>query len=241
MRFEIRTGLDESSAPVEAQLTVPPGGTAKHRFEWSAGKREFGHEARVSILSEGKPVHTAAEYFSVGAPIWKTALQGSGFITWFGREAQFPEHVENNRSEIVDADHMEKIGKDRHLKVVGKEAKEVGESHSFTVKGDVIEVFKANHSEATTGDYYLKADNVVIEGMTSVTIKVGGSSIAIAADGIALKTSGLIKIESTATMDLKAEAPLTMQSSATAELKSPMTTVKGDGTLTLKGGMTMIN
>ncbi len=151
------------------------------------------------------------------------------------------EHVENNRSEIVDADHMEKIGKDRHLKVVGKEAKEVGDSQSLTVKGDVIEVFKTNHSEATTGDYYLKADNIVIEGMTNVTIKVGGSSIAIAADGIALKTDGTIKIECTGTMDLKADAPLNIKSSATAEMKSSATTVKGDGMLTLKGGTVMIN
>jgi type VI secretion system secreted protein VgrG len=151
------------------------------------------------------------------------------------------EHVENNREEKVDADHREKIGKDRHLKVCGKEAKAVDGSLSLTVKGDVIEVFKANHSEATTNDYYLKADNVVIEGMTNVTIKVGGSSIAIAADGIALKTDGTVKVESTGTMDLKATAPLTMQSSATAELKSPATTVKGDGMLTLKGGVVMIN
>lgn len=151
------------------------------------------------------------------------------------------DHIENNRSETVDADHKEKIGKDRHLKVVGKEAKEVGDSLSLTVKGDVIEVFKANHSEETTGDYYLKADNVVIEGMTNVTIKVGGSSIAIAADGIALKTDGTVKIESSATMDLKSDAPMTIQSSATAEMKSSATTVKGDGMLTLKGGVTMIN
>lgn len=151
------------------------------------------------------------------------------------------DHIKNNRDEIVDADHKEKIGKDRHLKVVGKEAKEVGGSQSLTVKGDVIEVFKANHSEQTTGDYYLKGDNVVIEGMTNVTIKVGGSSIAIAADGIALKTDGLVKIEASATMDLKADAPLTIQSSATAEMKSSATTVKGDGMLTLKGGVVMIN
>ncbi|HWV99917.1 MAG TPA: type VI secretion system tip protein VgrG [Candidatus Acidoferrum sp.] len=151
------------------------------------------------------------------------------------------EHVKNNRSETVDADHMEKIGKDRHLNVVGKEAKAVGGSLSLTVSGDVIEVFKANHSEQTTSDYYLKGDNVVIEGMTNVTIKVGGSSIAIAADGIALKTDGTVKVESSGTMDLKADAPLAMQSSATAELKSPMTTVKGDGQLTLKGGVVMIN
>lgn len=151
------------------------------------------------------------------------------------------EHVENNRDETVDADHKEKIGKDRHLKVAGKEAKAVDGSLSLTVNGDVIEVFKANHSEQTSSDYYLKGDNVVIEGMTNVTIKVGGSSIAIAADGIALKTDSLVKIEAGGTMDLKANAPLTMQSSATAELKSSATTVKGDGMLTLKGGVVMIN
>jgi type VI secretion system secreted protein VgrG len=159
------------------------------------------------------------------------------------------EHVENNREEIIDSDHKEKVGKDRHLNVKGKEAKGVEGSKSLTVKGDVIEVFKSNHSEETTKDYYLKADNIVIEGMTNVTIKVGGSSIAIAADGIQLKTDAQIKVDAGATMeikagatmDLKANAPLTMQSSATAELKSPATTVKGDGMLTLKGGMVMIN
>lgn len=151
------------------------------------------------------------------------------------------EKVENNRDETIGGEHKTKIGKDRHLKVVGKEAKEVGGSHSFTVKGDVIEVFKANHSEQVTSDYFLKADNIVIEGQSSITIKVGGSSIAIGPDGIAIKSSAIIKIEAGATMDLKANAPLTMQSSAMAELKSPMTTVKGDGMLTLKGGLVMIN
>ena len=104
VRFEMRTGIDEASAPMEMQLAVPPGGTAKHRFAWSAGKREFGHEARVTILSAGKPIHMASEYFSVGAPIWKTALQGSGFIAWFGREAQLPEHVESNRRAYINVE-----------------------------------------------------------------------------------------------------------------------------------------
>jgi type VI secretion system secreted protein VgrG len=34
---------------------------------------------------------------------------------------------------------------------------------------------------------------------------------------------------------------LKMEAQATADVKSPMTTVKGDGMLTLKGGITMIN
>jgi len=134
------------------------------------------------------------------------------------------EHVENNRDEVVDADHKEKIGKDRHLQVMGKEAKAVVGSLSLTVNGDVIEVFKSNHSEQTTSDYYLKADNVVIEGMTNVTIKVGQSYIAIEASGI--KISG---------------PQLEIEGQATVDVKSPMTTVKADGMLTLKGGMTMIN
>ncbi len=159
------------------------------------------------------------------------------------------EHVKNERHETVDADHMEQIGKDRHLKVAGKEAKAVDGTLSLTVKDDVAEVFKSNHSEETTKDYYLKADNVVIEGMTNVTIKVGGSSIAIAADGIALKTDGLVKIESGTTADLKSGTGMTLDAGTTlnakggasAEIKSPATTVKGDGSLTLKGGMVQIN
>ena len=112
------------------------------------------------------------------------------------------EHVENNRDEVVDSDHKEKIGKDRHLKVVGKEAKDVGGSLSLTVTGLVSEVFKADHSEGTTGKYSLKAADVVIEGTSSVTIKVGGSSISIDASGITIdspktevKGSATVKIQ----------------------------------------------
>ncbi|MCK5269839.1 MAG: type VI secretion system tip protein VgrG, partial [Sedimentisphaerales bacterium] len=167
------------------------------------------------------------------------------------------EHVKNNRSEKVDADHKEEIGKDRNLKVKGKEAKAVSKSLSLTVGDDVIEVFKKNHSEETTKDYYLKADNIVIEGMTNVTVKVGDSFIAIESGGIKIGTSGDIvleasgNIEQTATGNVSLEATskasmkgtggLALESAAQAELKSSLTTVKGDGTLTLKGGVVLIN
>ena len=57
----------------------------------------------------------------------------------------------------------------------------------------------------------------MITAKTKITLKVGGSSIVIEQGGV--KITG----------------------AATADMKSPMTTVKGDGTLTLKGGMTFIN
>jgi len=99
------------------------------------------------------------------------------------------EHVENNRHEIVDADHMEEIGKDRHLEVKGKEAKEVTGSQSLTVGGDVNEVFKANHSEQVTSNYYLKGMGIVIEGATGVSLKCGSNEISISPGGISVTSS----------------------------------------------------
>ncbi len=128
------------------------------------------------------------------------------------------EHVDNNRNETVDADHKEEIGKDRHLKVKGKEAKEVGKSLSLTVKGDVAEVFKKNHSEQTTKNYYLKAQNIVIEGMQNITLSVGGSYIAIESASIEIKTSGQLKIEGTTT-DIKGSAKTSIAGGAMTEVK----------------------
>jgi hypothetical protein len=104
LRLEIRTGLDQTSSALEAAVDVPAGGTAKHRFPWISNEVSFGHEARVTVLSANQRVHAASEYFSVGTPIWKTALQGSGFLTWFGREFQFPEHVETNRLHYINVE-----------------------------------------------------------------------------------------------------------------------------------------
>ncbi len=143
------------------------------------------------------------------------------------------EHVEHNRQEIVDNDHAEKIGNDRNLKVVGKEAKDIGASQSLVVKGDVIEVFKANHSEQTSQDYFLKATNIVIEASTNVTIKVGQSYIAIEAGGIKIGTMGTLEFESM--------GPLSLKSKAQVEIEAPQTSVQGQAMLTLKGGIVMIN
>jgi type VI secretion system secreted protein VgrG len=134
------------------------------------------------------------------------------------------EHVESSRDEVVDADHRERIGKDRHLKVEGKEAKAVGGSLSLTVEGDVIEAFRSDHSESTTGDTYIKAGNVIIESTGNITLKVGGSFIAIEATGITI-SAPKVEIEGTASF----------------EAKSPMSQVLGDATLVLKGGTVMIN
>jgi type VI secretion system secreted protein VgrG len=151
-------------------------------------------------------------------------------MEWIGRNRHLIvkqdkfETVENNRHEKVTNDHVESIGKDRHLKVTGKEAKEVGGSLSLKVTGDVIEKFEANHSEQVTGDVYIKGANIVIEATTNVTIKVGSSFVAIESSGITISA-----------------AQLELTGTGTAELKSPATTVKSDGIMTVQGSLVKIN
>jgi type VI secretion system secreted protein VgrG len=87
----------------------------------------------------------------------------------------------------VDTDHLEEIGNDRNVNVGGKEAIEIGGSQSVTVNGDVIYAFKANHSEQTGSNYYLKAMGVIIESMTGITLKCGGSNVVIDQMGVTIK------------------------------------------------------
>jgi len=175
------------------------------------------------------------------------------------QKSQF-EKVEGDRHEEVGKDHVEKIGKDRHITVAGKENIEVAETHSFKVTGDVAEEFAANHSEVVEKDLFIKAQNIVLEALTNLTIKVGNNYIAIASDGIKIgaeEPSASIQSESTgdttinssmnlslkAQMEAKVQATvgLKLESSATAELSGAMTTTKASGIMTISGAMVKIN
>jgi type VI secretion system secreted protein VgrG len=109
---------------------------------------------------------------------------------WIGRDrsliVQRDKKEEVNRDEhvLVKRDLTEAVKRDHYLEVTGKQAIKVTQSHSLAVQGDVIEEFKSNHSEQVTLNYYLKGMNVVLEGMTGLTIKVGGSFITLNAAGV---------------------------------------------------------
>jgi type VI secretion system secreted protein VgrG len=148
------------------------------------------------------------------------------------KQDQF-EDVTNDRNEKVGNNHNEEIVKDRNLKVGGKQAVEVKETLSLTVKDDVIEVFKKNHSEETTADYYLVADNVCIEAKTNITIKVGDNYIAIDSTGLKIEAAKIV-VESKGTLDVKGTGATTVKSDATIE-------VNATGTNTVKGATVLIN
>ncbi len=109
---------------------------------------------------------------------------------WIGRDRHLVvkrdkvEEIDRDEHVVIKRDLVEEITRDHHLAVTGKEAIQITGSHSLSVQGDVIEEFKMNHSEQVTMNYYLKGMNVVIEGMTGLTIKVGGSFITLNPAGV---------------------------------------------------------
>ncbi len=150
-------------------------------------------------------------------------------------------HVTNNKYEIIDANrheevgvsHFEKIATDHNINIGGKQALHITGSQSFGIGGDVIKEIGGNSSHKVIKKYYLSVtDDLVIESAASITIKVGGNSIAIGPDGIALK-GALVKIEADTTMDVKG-ATTTVTGSAAGKFD-------GGGTTTIKGGVVMIN
>jgi len=94
------------------------------------------------------------------------------------------ETVEFDRHVNVTRDEMTTVARDRHVKVSGKQATEIAESRSLVVSGDSIEVLRKGGSLEAGGNYYIKGMNVVIEGMSGLTIKVGGSFVTLNAGGV---------------------------------------------------------
>ena len=104
------------------------------------------------------------------------------------------EKVERDAHALVGREERLEVTADRHRKVGGLEAIEVVKSRSLTVGGDVIEVFKGNHSEQVTSDLYIKTSGqAVIEGGASFCFKMGGNFITVDTSGVTIKGT-MIKI-----------------------------------------------
>lgn len=153
-------------------------------------------------------------------------------------------HAEKDCNRVVENNDTLKVGFDK--KDSGDQTIDIYNDRTTTLEegNDALTVKKGDYSvdidtgkrtvnvkadDATTvstGNHSLdvSAGKSTVEAAVSIELKVGSNSIKIDQSGITVKGI-MVKIEG----------------SATAEMKSPMTTVKGDGMLTLKGGITMIN
>ncbi len=126
---------------------------------------------------------------------------------WIGRDRHLivkrdkRDLIENDEERLIQRDSKQEFGRDYHLKIKGKEAIEVVGSRSLCVSGDVIEEFKGNHSLQVSNAHYLKGMSLVIEGMTSLCLKVGGSFITLDPSGITM-LGGKVSINSGGSPDV---------------------------------------
>jgi type VI secretion system secreted protein VgrG len=147
--------------------------------------------------------------------------------------------VKNNLDEIVeDGDHTFTVSHGKQtIKIDLDKSETIDGSSKRTVKKDVTEKITTGDltrtlgkgsetSKLSSGNFTVDAQKGKIElkAAQSITLKVGGSSIVVDTKGVTIK-GPMIAITGQAKVDLK----------------SPLTTVKADGMLTLKGSVTMIN
>lgn len=137
-----------------------------------------------------------------------------------------------NHVHTVDTGNMETTVASGDKKVsvdTGNLETKVESDHKTTVaSGDYkTDVTSGDHkTTVNSGNIAVKASagKIEIEAAQSIELKVGSNSIKIDMSGITVK--GMM---------------VNIEGKTMAEMKSKMTTVKGDGMLTLKGGVTMIN
>lgn len=130
---------------------------------------------------------------------WHLRVENEAFA-WVGKNSHLV--VKENRWEEIGKDHHEKVKENAHLDVgkelhlnVGKDLSgQVGGKLGLTVKGDAVFALKANAGVEVTGDLVLKAQSIVLDGQTGVTIKCGGNSVVLDPAGVTIKGS-LVTIE----------------------------------------------
>ncbi len=108
-------------------------------------------------------------------------------------------------------------------------------SQTIDIKTDKTQTIEGKHTKTITGNdattvksgnmtVDVKSGKITMTAAQKIELKVGSSSVVIDQVGVTIKGT-MLKFEG----------------KAMAELKSKLTTVKGDGMLTAKGGITMIN
>lgn len=146
-----------------------------------------------------------------GHEFWFDDKSGSEKIRLFSKK-DLDVEVKNNQTVLIHVDDTQTVK--------GKRAETVTGNTTLTVQ-------QGNYDrKVSTGNVSLKASAGAIaeEAAQKIEMKVGGNSITIDQSGITIKGI-MVKIEG----------------SAMFEAKAPMSTVKGDGMLILKGGIVLIN
>ena len=133
--------------------------------------------------------------------------------------------IKHDQTLIVENDQTETVKHDQKLTVENDQTIKITNNRKIDVTGKEDTTITKTRTTTVT-------DKSLLESKKEIELKVGPCSIQMTMSGIVIKAPQI---------EIKASATLKMSGGAMSELKAPMTTVSGDGMLTLKGGMVMIN
>jgi type VI secretion system secreted protein VgrG len=200
-----------------------------------------GHEVLVDFLDgdPDRPIVVGRVFNSQHMPVY-TLPDNKTRAVWrtktYGQQASYGAAVgldtgqpKANELRFEDKGGKEEVflhaERDYNIRVRHIESHHIGLDQSINIGGSRDVKIKETDTLDVKKSISIKAGTtIMIEAGSKITLKVGGSTIEIDPTSIKMKTT-----------IFKAEA------SGTADIKSSMTTVKGDAMLTLKGGMTLIN
>ncbi|MCV2869193.1 type VI secretion system tip protein VgrG [Defluviimonas sp. WL0002] len=153
----------------------------------------------------------------------ETVKQGdSTFTVETGNEIR---SIATDQTEDIGNDVTRTVGNNRTETISNDHTEDIGNNQTLTIGNDTSVSIGNNLTEDVGSNITIDAgQKITVTAGTEILLKVGSNSVKIDSSGVTIKGT-MVKIEGTAML----------------EAKSPMTTVKGDGILTLKGGLTMIN
>ena len=143
-------------------------------------------------------------------------------------EEQLYVHAQRNHDVMVELDRTLTVGQDETVKVKRDRTEEVGRDEKITIKQHRTEQVDGNETITIKGKRAVKitdsdaldvGSTLTIEAKTSIELKCGSSSIKIDPAGVTIKGT-MVKVEGT----------------AQAQVKAPITSVKGDSIVQVKGG-----
>ncbi len=104
-------------------------------------------------------------------------------------------HVETNRFLNVKKEQRSKIGSSYSIDVGAKYAIKVKETYNETVEGDVVQDYKANHGHKVASEYFVKADKVIVDATSAISLNCGSNFVLIDTSGVTI-TGTMVKINS---------------------------------------------
>jgi type VI secretion system secreted protein VgrG len=141
-----------------------------------------------------------------------------------GKEEVFI-HAERDLKTRVRYKESHNVGCDQEIMIGHDRTEEVENNEQVRVKNNRDHTVDNNDSLTVGNNLKILVENKMeVEAITSITLKVGASTIKMDPSSIEIKSP-----------------MITITADATAKLSSPLTTVEGSGILTLTGGLVTIN